>query len=289
LSIASIGSAYADDGQGPVPNTAFTQLPGVIAQGPVQNAPIFAAENLLTSPDAEEEDDEGSSSTSTPSRIPQPPPVESTEETVESSLDLGNVLRSYFEDGLILPERLIDVDKAAAKFRLEQLKPLYDRDTYTLNGESVWTLISEILERRYTATAKRVFDVDAGAMIEEFPALTIYLNARLSRLSWARNGVRARETFELFNSNDLWFAFQYALLFPALGGKFYLPLVEKLRAAASDTELIAKEAALSYKGEKLRSLIRDEFAVHIQQLNAERILVHQLSLHGFSIGKYNFI
>jgi hypothetical protein len=42
LSIASIGSAYADDGQGPVPNTAFTQLPGVIAQAPVQSAPIVA-------------------------------------------------------------------------------------------------------------------------------------------------------------------------------------------------------------------------------------------------------
>ena len=42
LSIASFGSAYADGGQGPVANSYFTELPGVIAQAPVQNAPSIA-------------------------------------------------------------------------------------------------------------------------------------------------------------------------------------------------------------------------------------------------------
>jgi hypothetical protein len=41
LSFASIGSAYANEG-GPVANTFFTELPGVIAQAPVQNAPSVA-------------------------------------------------------------------------------------------------------------------------------------------------------------------------------------------------------------------------------------------------------
>ena len=42
LSIASIGSAYAGDGDIPQANTLFTELPGVIAQVPVQNAPSVA-------------------------------------------------------------------------------------------------------------------------------------------------------------------------------------------------------------------------------------------------------
>jgi len=42
LSFASIGAAYAGDGEGPVPNTRFTQIPGVIAQAPVQSAPPTA-------------------------------------------------------------------------------------------------------------------------------------------------------------------------------------------------------------------------------------------------------
>jgi hypothetical protein len=42
LSIASIGSAYAGDGEGPAANTQFTEIPGVIAQAPAQNAPVFA-------------------------------------------------------------------------------------------------------------------------------------------------------------------------------------------------------------------------------------------------------
>jgi hypothetical protein len=36
-----VGSAYANEG-GPVANTFFTELPGVIAQAPVQNAPAIA-------------------------------------------------------------------------------------------------------------------------------------------------------------------------------------------------------------------------------------------------------
>ena len=38
LSIASIGTAYADGGDGPIANTQFTEIPGVIAQAPVRNA-----------------------------------------------------------------------------------------------------------------------------------------------------------------------------------------------------------------------------------------------------------
>jgi len=43
ISIASIGSAYADGGVGATANTLFTEIPGVIAQAPVQNAPPVAA------------------------------------------------------------------------------------------------------------------------------------------------------------------------------------------------------------------------------------------------------
>ena len=40
LSIASIGPAFADGGDGgQAANTLFTELPGVVAQAPVQNAP----------------------------------------------------------------------------------------------------------------------------------------------------------------------------------------------------------------------------------------------------------
>ena len=42
LSIASIGSAYADGGDGVVPNTEFTEIQGVVAQAPVQSAPLVA-------------------------------------------------------------------------------------------------------------------------------------------------------------------------------------------------------------------------------------------------------
>ena len=37
-----IGSAYADSEGGQIANTQFTELPGVIAQAPVQNAPPVA-------------------------------------------------------------------------------------------------------------------------------------------------------------------------------------------------------------------------------------------------------
>jgi hypothetical protein len=42
LSIASIGPAFAGDGGGPTANTFFTELPGVVAQAPAQNAPAIA-------------------------------------------------------------------------------------------------------------------------------------------------------------------------------------------------------------------------------------------------------
>lgn len=42
LSIASIGSAIAGEGEGTVANTQFTEVPGVVAQADVQNAPPVA-------------------------------------------------------------------------------------------------------------------------------------------------------------------------------------------------------------------------------------------------------
>ena len=37
-----VGSAYADGGEGPAANTLFTELPGVVAQAQVPNAPVYA-------------------------------------------------------------------------------------------------------------------------------------------------------------------------------------------------------------------------------------------------------
>jgi hypothetical protein len=37
-----VSAAYADGGQGTLPNTYFTELPGVIAQAPAQTAPAVA-------------------------------------------------------------------------------------------------------------------------------------------------------------------------------------------------------------------------------------------------------
>jgi hypothetical protein len=37
-----VGSAYADGGDGPAANTFFTDLPGVVAQAQVPNAPAYA-------------------------------------------------------------------------------------------------------------------------------------------------------------------------------------------------------------------------------------------------------
>ena len=38
----SMGAAFADSEGGPEANTLFTEIPGVIAQAPVQNAPLMA-------------------------------------------------------------------------------------------------------------------------------------------------------------------------------------------------------------------------------------------------------
>ena len=45
LSIASIGPAFAGDGDVPQANTLFTELPGVIAQAPAQNPSVATAQN----------------------------------------------------------------------------------------------------------------------------------------------------------------------------------------------------------------------------------------------------
>ena len=43
LSIASIGPAMAGEGEGTIANTQFTELAGVVAQGPVADAWLTAA------------------------------------------------------------------------------------------------------------------------------------------------------------------------------------------------------------------------------------------------------
>lgn len=43
MSIGSIGTAYAGDGEGPVANSQFTEIPNVIAQAPVQSDQAIAA------------------------------------------------------------------------------------------------------------------------------------------------------------------------------------------------------------------------------------------------------
>jgi hypothetical protein len=40
-----VGSAYADGGDGTIANTQFTELPGVVAQAQVPNAPAYAQQN----------------------------------------------------------------------------------------------------------------------------------------------------------------------------------------------------------------------------------------------------
>jgi hypothetical protein len=42
LSLAASTVAYADGGDGPAPNTFFTELPGVVAQADVPKAPTYA-------------------------------------------------------------------------------------------------------------------------------------------------------------------------------------------------------------------------------------------------------
>ena len=41
--VLGVGSAYAGDGDGPVPDTQFTEIPNVIAQAPVQDNHAYAA------------------------------------------------------------------------------------------------------------------------------------------------------------------------------------------------------------------------------------------------------
>jgi hypothetical protein len=43
VSFASIGPAYAGDGQGSVASTRFPEVPGVSAPAPAQHSPLFAA------------------------------------------------------------------------------------------------------------------------------------------------------------------------------------------------------------------------------------------------------
>ena len=44
----SAGVAYAGDGEGPAANTQFTELPGVVAQAQVPNAPVYAQNGQQT-------------------------------------------------------------------------------------------------------------------------------------------------------------------------------------------------------------------------------------------------
>jgi hypothetical protein len=41
-SLGTIGSAYAGDGDGTIAETRFTEIPGVVAQAPVRDAPLVA-------------------------------------------------------------------------------------------------------------------------------------------------------------------------------------------------------------------------------------------------------
>ena len=43
-----VGSAYADGGDGTIANTQFTELPGVVAQAQVPNAPVYAQNRQAT-------------------------------------------------------------------------------------------------------------------------------------------------------------------------------------------------------------------------------------------------
>ncbi len=44
----SASVAYAGDGEGPAANTQFTELPGVVAQAQVPNAPVYAQSGQAT-------------------------------------------------------------------------------------------------------------------------------------------------------------------------------------------------------------------------------------------------
>ena len=46
VTLSAFGVAYAGEGEGVVPNTRFTELPGVVAEAPAQNAsPVATAAN----------------------------------------------------------------------------------------------------------------------------------------------------------------------------------------------------------------------------------------------------
>jgi hypothetical protein len=48
LSLVASTAAYAGDGEGPAANTRFTELPGVVAQAQVPNAPVYAQNGQAT-------------------------------------------------------------------------------------------------------------------------------------------------------------------------------------------------------------------------------------------------
>ena len=48
VGLASIGSAYADGPGGTIPNTFFTQLPGVAPTTPVRNVPAVRTDGQVT-------------------------------------------------------------------------------------------------------------------------------------------------------------------------------------------------------------------------------------------------
>ena len=48
VGLASIGSAYADGPGGTIPNTFFTQLPGVAPTTPVRNVPAVRTDGQAT-------------------------------------------------------------------------------------------------------------------------------------------------------------------------------------------------------------------------------------------------
>jgi hypothetical protein len=42
VSLGTIGSAHAGDGDGTIANTRFTEVPGVVGQAPMRDAPLVA-------------------------------------------------------------------------------------------------------------------------------------------------------------------------------------------------------------------------------------------------------
>ena len=48
-----VGSAYADGGDGAIDNTYFTELPGVVAQAQVPDAPVYAQSGQAQSQQAQ--------------------------------------------------------------------------------------------------------------------------------------------------------------------------------------------------------------------------------------------